>query len=1279
MPVSESSRAKDKKSKKMNFFKRIFPFAVLIVGAFHSNALLSAEPLPTDAVSENTPPNDRSFEIDAWAWDRGNFSVFLNQYRNGGPPMIAGSGTTPHVEYDIPFPAAGKYWFSVFAAIHQVRPLIVFLDGREVGRVCTSKTSPTWNTIDAIWDDPIELTVSEPGKHTLKIVAEEYAPHLVRLRFQSENPFPEAWKLSRPRAKKLLDFAPQFQGEANLTATAPNAEAMRRAIEDLIATYQDRYPRGKAYLERLDAILANGGDTAAELEKLRYEALFVDNPVIDFETLLFVRRHVKGSRLGFPANFESNSSLPKNGYDDEIMTFAVRSTEKELQPFYKPPRDTLLSDLDLEFDGDRLMFSAVGENNCWNIFEIDVATKAIRQLTKADNDVDFYDSCYLPDGRIITTSTAPMVGVPCVGGLSHVANLFLLDPQKNTMRQLCFDQEHNWSPSIRNNGDVLYARWEYADTPHSNSRLLFHCNPDGTSQLEYYGSNSYWPNTMLFAKAIPNHPTKVVCIVAGHHQEGRVGELVILDPGISRHEAEGAVQRLPGYGKKVEATVADGLTRNSWPKFVHPYPLSDKHFLVAAQPTHSSLFGIYFIDVFDNMILLKELPENALLEPIPLRASVRPPVIADRVNLERDDALIFVSNVLEGPGLEGIPPGTVKALKVFTYHYSYHNVGGLYGSVGQDGPWDVRGVLGTVPVEEDGSAHFRVPANLAFGILPLDENGQAIQIMRSWMTAMPGENLHCNGCHEPQGTTPPPLSRLPKAMIKEPSEIESYRPLRPEADTLLEKLNVRGFYFKEEVQPILDRYCVSCHDGEGEKTADLAKIKDRPVGTSRDGRPFAIDLRGDRMIEGWFSQFSGNADGWMQINGGRWTVGYDNLQRFVRRPGIESDYGLLVPMEFAANTTELVQLLKQGHYDVELDADSWNRLLTWIDMNTPYHGSWSGLSDNQDIGKMSQRRLELASLYGGTGIDFEGESTAKEGEPEKKPLPSIGEKTPFQVRTKAKSSLPEFEPFSAEEARKRQTEDTEKTTKQIDLGDGLSITLRRIPAYGKIEKPFWIGEFEITNEQFRRFDPSHDSRWESRHSYQFGRRGHNVDGDALPVVRVSWNKASAFCQWLSRKTSLKVDLPSEEQWEYACRAGTSGPFWFGDFETDFSPFANMGDLRLKEFVSCTADGYYTNARIIENPNPFDDRVPKDERFDDDSFLQTEPGRYEPNAFGLYDMHGNVTEWTRSDAECPDTTSEKVVRGGSWYDRPYRCTSDYRLSYPPYQPVFNVGFRIAVEE
>ncbi len=347
---------------------------------------------------------------------------------------------------------------------------------------------------------------------------------------------------------------------------------------------------------------------------------------------------------------------------------------------------------------------------------------------------------------------------------------------------------------------------------------------------------------------------------------------------------------------------------DSWPKFLHPWPLNEKYLLVAAQPSPESLWGIYLVDVFDNMLLLREEPGYAMLQPIPLRPRPVPPVIPDRVDLSRDDAHVYLSDLYIGGRLDGVPPGTIKSLRLFTYTYSYRGMGGLLGVIGMDGPWDIKRVLGTVPVAQDGSAYFSVPANTPIAVQPLDERGMAVQQMRSWFTAMPGETLSCVGCHEPQNMAP---ALMPAAAMRDkPTSIAPWHGRE------------RGFSFAREVQPVLDHYCVECDETETRS------------GKSHDREP--PYLRGDIMIDDWDSQISGRGN---PSYSGKFSESYVQLHRFVRRPGIESDYHPLNAMEFHAGTTELVQMLEKGHHGVTLDAESWDRLITWIDLNAPYHGT----------------------------------------------------------------------------------------------------------------------------------------------------------------------------------------------------------------------------------------------------------------------------------------------------------------------------------------------------
>jgi formylglycine-generating enzyme required for sulfatase activity len=273
---------------------------------------------------------------------------------------------------------------------------------------------------------------------------------------------------------------------------------------------------------------------------------------------------------------------------------------------------------------------------------------------------------------------------------------------------------------------------------------------------------------------------------------------------------------------------------------------------------------------------------------------------------------------------------------------------------------------------------------------------------------------------------------------------------------------------------------------------------------------------------------------------------------------------------------------------------------------------------------------------------------------------------------------------------------------QIDLGDGIVMALAPIPAGSfsmgsnsetpveqpvtrvRIDKPFFMGTTEVTLEQYRAFDPEFLNGVYDMHYKDQVHRGYYMNDMRYPVIRVSWHKAMEFCQWLSNKTGKKVSLPTEAQWEWACRAGTDTPLSFGDLDTEFSKFANLADITVKEMAVSGV-----NPKPIKNPDPTVDFELKDPRSNDGVLHLSKAGSYQPNSWGLYDMHGNAAEWTRSDYQpYPYVDSDgrnsggegaKTVRGGSWHDRPFRSTSSYRLGFPAWQRVYHTGFRIIVEE
>ena len=1122
-----------------------------------------------------------------------------------------------------------------------------------------------------------------------------------------------------------------------------SAGPVRASVRDLVATHGSRYPEGTAYLQRLDALEqertaaleawragATGSDaTLAKLGgKLQAfeRAALLANPLLDFDRLLLVRRayqvpagaqrakkttpkqarsggtvdpdvyqeDFEGNALGLPVNHNSIFSLRRSGYDNEISVLSPVRPDGQLRTLFKPQGGVFVGEVDLDFDAQRMLLT-MPEEDRWQVFELRSDGSGLTRVTpNEDNDVDNYDACYLPDGRIVFCSTAAYQAIPCWQGLHNTAGLYLLDRAKKNIRQLTFDQDDDNYPSVLNDGRIIYTRWEYANIPHFFGRLLFSMNPDGSGQREFYGSNSYWPNAIYYARAVPGRPSMIAAIVSGHHGDYRMGNLVLFDAERGQQRTDGVVYRTPDAwyhhldrnnrapnaashlanpGRQQEPVVRDRLTSHDWPKFLHPFPLSEKYVLVAAKPAPTALWGIYLADTFGNLTLIHETPGHALLEPVPLRATPRPSLIPDRVEVASKEGTVYLLDAESGPGLAGVPHGTVKSLRILAYDFGYRGLSG-FDKISMDGCWDVMRILGTVPLEADGSAAFRVPANTAIAVQPLDEKNRAVQLMRSWFTVMPGEIKSCSGCHEAQSSGPPAKPAL--ATLHAPRAITPwYGP-------------ARGFSFEREVQPVLDKHCVSCHDGRqlavrGRPKPDLRALAQQP------------DYEGVKAnVPQWYDaanvpvSYSAELQRATQRKRGpiKFTPAYEALIKYVRRTGPEGDYHLLEPGEYHAATSALVQLLEQGHYGVALDPEAWDRLATWIDLNVPCHGTWSEALPIPFNG--AARKRELAAKYGGPSYDQESipigaANLGARVEPKKE--------TVVTGDTKALGW-----PFDRHEARRRQLAAGPTTEKVVPLANGRSLKLVLVPAGEfvmgnaaegaraewpqsrvRIGQPFWIGACEISNDQYAQFDPTHDSRYERGQKMNIHDRGYPMNDPGQPAVRVSWQEAMRFCAWLSAQTGRPFTLPTEAQWEYACRAGSAQPMWWGERTSDFSELANLADRSIRGFSKWDINQLN---QIYDGWMPF---VPGT---DDGAMVTAETGQYVPNPWGLFDMHGNAAEWTlslyrpypysaRDGREDPRAPGPRVVRGGAWCDLPQFATASWRYGSAEWRKLPNGGFRV----
>lgn len=1048
-----------------------------------------------------------------------------------------------------------------------------------------------------------------------------------------------------------------------------NMEAIRLAYEDMkriegfdavkylpiLTELEQQVKQGFGNIYSGDeAVLAN-----AEKAVANKRAILLANPLLNGDKILTVRyqlgnrdRRAMAPELGTQSNNWSNQeSARRKGFNADIVELSNLRDEVQIRTIYKPDNTSSIADLKLHWDGDRAMFTQTMSDNRWNVFEVKLNNGDCKKLIdNPEPDLEFYDGTYLPDGRIIANSNIGYQGVPCVNGSDPVGNMVLYTPQSKNLRRLTFDQDANWNPVIMNNGRVMYTRWEYTDLTHYYTRIVMNMNPDGTEQKALYGSGAMFPNSTFDVQPLPGYASAFVGIISGHHGVARSGRLILFDPAKARKGAAGMLQEIPHRNRPIVEEVKDRLVDGVWPQFIKPSPLNDTYFLVAAKLDKNDLWGIYLVDKFDNVTCLHKMEGEGYISPIAVRKTVTPPAIPDRVKLDDKQATVFIQDIYEGEGLKGIPRGTVKSLRLHAYEYAYVQTQSDHNWHGIQSGWDIKRMLGTVPVDEDGSVIFKIPANTPVSIQPLDKDGVAVQWMRSWLTGQPGEIVSCVGCHEDQNQIV-----IPKRVIASQKAPHALTP--PEGGT-------RSFTFDLEVQPILDRACIACHNGEGK----------------------AFDLRGGKK------------------DGKGYGTSYLNLHPYVHRQGGEGDMVVLYPYEYHPNTSELVRLLKKGHYNVQLTDAEWRKIYNWIDYNAPDKGYF-----NANVLKsfpyqgydQIERRKQLTDKYaGGAGVDWKKEIADYAAQ-----LKNKGEIKPVMPKkvspVKEKVLKVKGWPFAPDRV-KEMLADEKETVKVLEIAPGVQMTFVRIPAgefvmgsyHGepdtypttkvKIDKAFWMGELEVTNQQYNTIFPQHDSRYVDQQWKDHVVPGYPANKPEQPVIRVSYNDAMEYCKILSQKTGLNITLPTEAQWEWACRGGSDEDFWFGNLNADFGKKDNLADVTTNKFA---VSGVDPQPMSPESPwYKYYTFLPKAANVDDGSLVQVGGKKYEANPFGLYCMHGNVAEWTRSDyvpypyKENPKKVSEyKVVRGGSYIERPKYSTAYSRKGFYPYQCVFNVGFRVIIED
>lgn len=1037
----------------------------------------------------------------------------------------------------------------------------------------------------------------------------------------------------------------------------------------------------------LTAIRVQNDDSAAKALTLEVKRVILAQPLFKDMEILSTKYDygVNARRQGAPGQPSMacyNMVEANQGLNSQLVKISDLTAETpKVETIYDSPRATL-SCVDLHWDADKVCFikKDPADGNRIKLWELKLDGSAPKAVTPAGVDYDIGDGCFLPDGKYIVTATAAEQGLPCESGRMAMTNTYRYDAKTGKMERLTFDQDSNWSPCVMEDGRVMFVRWEYCDQTHFFTRIVMTMRPDGTRQLAYFGSNGFWPNHYGDPLPIPGANGRFICVATGHHAS-KSGRLALFNVAKGRAEEAGCEQMLPGWNQPIPVRIEDYLYSGDWPRFLTPYPLgtnptkdgAGKYFLAAMRASNEDLWGIYLVDVFDNMTLLCQIEGASLTDPIRLTKRVTPPVYPDSHIPGEKTCTVHVADIYKGPGLRGVPRGTVKSVRVFAYHYAYVKAGSHEG-VGTESSWDMKYVLGTAPVNPDGSVYFKAPAHTPISIQPLDENGQSIQLMRSWFVGMPGEKVTCIGCHESANS-----------IYNVPPMLNSTAPeLTPWGGKSL------TWSFMRDIQPILTRKCAACHN---DSTTDTDMTMDGPYGKqSLIGRrpnlantsPVVLPYR----------------DGLRPGGAGAFTRSYHDLNPYVRRPGPESDNRLLNPGEYSANTSVLIQMLKRGHHGVQLTEEEYKKLYTWIDLNVPFWGTWTDFAlfwanefhrnwigirgpemQLQRMNESRARREKWNQQYQVSNMDAILEADRYDFAMAQKDLATI---TPEKPNDKCeRPATPTLEGWPL----------TNVKAQHVQIGmPGGSLTFLRIPA-GKfimgdakgycdetphvveIKKPFLMADIEVPLRNFRKWKPNHYNGFIDELGKDHTTPGISLmDNEWWPAVRVSWQEAQDYCKWLSEQTGRKFRLPTEAEWEWAARGGTATPFFWGDENANFAPYANLADKALDKLPNQRQTlNYYL----------------RDMRYNDGKIALSITGKSRANAFGLKDMIGNAAEWTQSayapypyaddGRNTPAKDAEVVVRGGAWDLLPRFSRVSLRVHYPQWQRVANVGIRLVCEE
>ena len=734
----------------------------------------------------------------------------------------------------------------------------------------------------------------------------------------------DAADLVARRTRLLLDDIRKMKGAPNLAAEAKTLDALSKKVKN------------------------RGGDRMALLAELcavRRKIAFANPLLKGIDKLLFIKRnqsqnHICDQYFGWGHRggggglfvlsdpFGAKPTLRNVLADAVVEKGRLKGRKLDDGAFVTP---------DLSYDAKTIMFAYTEPSrgrgwtpeHSFHIFKVNVDGSGLQQLT--DGTWNDFDPCFMPNGRIAFISERRGGFGRCHPRPVPTYTLHSMLPDGSDIIAMSYHETNEWNPSVNHSGMIVYSRWDYIDRGDCIAHHPWITYPDGRDARAIHGNypskRRGRPDAEHHIRAIPGS-TRYFATAVPHHGQA-YGSLIVFDPHV---EDDGAMKPVKRFTPEERFPEAEGGSQ----RYATPWPLNENYVICTYGPgglrDRSNPLALYLVDVFGNRILIYRDAKIMCQDPIPLRPRKTPPVIPHKTKngfpvghprqgqpATEKTATVQCMNVYNGQ--KPWPEGTkIKALRVFQI-FPKTTIRINNPDIGIGSETLARGVLGTVPVEDDGSLNFTAPAGKLIYFQALDKDGLAVQSMQTATYTHPGETLTCLGCHESPYKASVPSAKVKTALRRKPSALKS------------EGIGSFPVSYPRLVQPVLDKKCVPCHT---KNNNDKSKKKKAPDLTGGPGQWRRGGYGGGNRVwsKSYISLTVDNAGEGDLIRGFAFAFSGRPPGRIPTRT---------VPGQFGARASKLYALIKKGHHDLKLTSEELHRITLWLDSNSLFYGTYHDL------------------------------------------------------------------------------------------------------------------------------------------------------------------------------------------------------------------------------------------------------------------------------------------------------------------------------------------------